>query len=403
MAASDVALAASARELARPARIPWYIWLSVVGVTSAMIGVHWDISWHRSVGRDTFWTPAHMAIQLCGVIAGITCGYLILATTFTRSKLREASVNVLGFRGPLGAFVCAWGGFTMITSAPFDDWWHNAYGLDVKILSPPHVLLAVGMVAVEIGALLLVTAQMNRAGGSSHDMSNQGVSKQGGQRRGLENLFLYVAGMILIALLILVLEFTHRVFLHTAVCYELISLLVPVVLAAASRATGRRWAATITSGIYFVFVLALLWILPLFPAQPKLGPVLHEVTQFIPAGFPLLIVVPAFLLDWLWPRTSGWGTAKQAVVSGTVFLGSLMAVEWPFADLLQSPLGRNAFFGSIYYDFFQSPQSYAATWRYVPYENSAQFRIGLVIALAWAMASMWAGFRAGEWLRRVQR
>ncbi len=28
----------------------------------------------------------------------------------------------------------------MITSAPFDDWWHNAYGLDVKILSPPHVV-----------------------------------------------------------------------------------------------------------------------------------------------------------------------------------------------------------------------------------------------------------------------
>ena len=66
----------------RDARIPWYIWLSVAGVTSAMIGVHWDISWHRSIGRDTFWTPAHLAIQLCGVIAGITCGYLILWTTF---------------------------------------------------------------------------------------------------------------------------------------------------------------------------------------------------------------------------------------------------------------------------------------------------------------------------------
>ena len=47
----------------RDGSIPWYIWLSVVGVTSAMIGVHWDISWHRSIGRDTFWTPAHLAIQ----------------------------------------------------------------------------------------------------------------------------------------------------------------------------------------------------------------------------------------------------------------------------------------------------------------------------------------------------
>src|SRR5450631_1882261 len=198
------------------AAIPWYIWCATLAVTSATIGGYWDISWHQSIGRDTFWTPAHLAIQLCGVIAGITCGYLILATTFTKSTLRAASVNVLGFRGPLGAFICAWGGFTMITSAPFDDWWHNAYGLDVKILSPPHMVLAIGMVGVEIGALVLIAAAMNRAGERV--------------RHRLEVLFLYIASMILIALLIVTLEFTHRVFLHTAICYRAISMLAPVTL-----------------------------------------------------------------------------------------------------------------------------------------------------------------------------
>ena len=44
----------------------------------------------------------------------------------------------------------------MITSAPFDDWWHNAYGLDVKILSPPHVVLVTGLVAVQIGTMVLI-------------------------------------------------------------------------------------------------------------------------------------------------------------------------------------------------------------------------------------------------------
>jgi hypothetical protein len=376
---------------AETAQIPWYIWLSIFGVTSAVIGVHWDIAWHRSIGRDTFWTPAHIAIQLCGVIAGITCGYLILATTFTKSALRAASVNVLGFRAPLGAFVCAWGGFTMITSAPFDDWWHSAYGLDVKILSPPHVMLALGLVAVEIGALILVAARMNRA--ESH----------GESRRPLENLFLYSASMILIVLLIMVLEYTHRVFLHTAICYRAISILTPLVLAVASRATRRRWAATIVTGIYSAFLLALLWILPLFPAQPKLGPVLHEVTQFIPAGFPLLIVVPAFLLDWLWPRMAAWPNWKQALASGPIFLASFLAVEWPFGDLLQSPTARNAFFGSIYFDYNQSPAGYAATYRFVPFENAGEFRIGLLIALACAIVSMWIGFRAGDWLRKVRR
>ena len=86
------------------ATVPWYIWCSVVAVTSATIGAHWDISWHSSIGRDTFWTPAHMAIYLCGVLAGIALGYLILYTTFSKSApLRDASVSIWGFRAPLGA------------------------------------------------------------------------------------------------------------------------------------------------------------------------------------------------------------------------------------------------------------------------------------------------------------
>lgn len=371
-------------------RIPWYIWLSVAGVTSAMIGVHWDIAWHRSIGRDTFWTPAHMAIQLCGVIAGITCGYLILWTTFAHSQVRDSSVRVLGFRGPLGAFICAWGGFTMITSAPFDDWWHNAYGLDVKILSPPHVVLAVGMVAVEIGALVLIAAAMNRARVSERP-------------RLLEWLFLYVAGMILVALLVLVLEDTHRVLMHTSVCYRAICLLTPIVLALASRATRARWAATTVAGIYTAFLLGLLWILPLFPAQPKLGPVFRDVRHFIPAGFPLLILIPAFALDLLWPRIARRPAWQQALVLGPLFLAVLIAVQWPFADFLQSPAARNAFFGSAYIDYNQSAQGFAATYRFVPGGPPSAFRIGMAIALACSVASIWAGMAAGDWLKRVRR
>ena len=108
-------------------RIPWYVWCAVLGVTSAMIGGQWDISWHRSIGRDTFWTPAHMAIYLCGITAGLSCGYLILATTFGNfSQLRSTAVKMWGFEAPLGAFIAAWGGVAMLTSAPFDNWWHSA-------------------------------------------------------------------------------------------------------------------------------------------------------------------------------------------------------------------------------------------------------------------------------------
>ena len=147
--------------------VPWYIWCAVISVTSAMVGTHWDIAWHRSIGRDTFWTPAHMAIYFAGVLAGLSCGYLILATTFAKdAAAQQASVKMWGFRGPLGAFICAWGGVAMIASAPFDNWWHNAYGLDVKVLSPPHVVLIAGIIAIDLGALILILGNMNRAQGA---------------------------------------------------------------------------------------------------------------------------------------------------------------------------------------------------------------------------------------------
>lgn len=369
--------------------IPWYIWLSVAGVTSAIIGAHWDISWHRSIGRDTFWTPAHIAIQMCGVIAGITCGYLILWTTFGNSKLRESSVNVLGFRGPLGAFVCAWGGFTMITSAPFDNWWHNAYGLDVKILSPPHMAAAAGIFAVEIGTLVLIATFMNKAEDET--------------RRHLQWLFLYLTGLMVVAGMVTVIELTGRVSLHSPVCYEAICTGTPAVFAIASRATGWRWAATITSAVYSFFVLGQLWILPFFPAQPKLGPVMSPVTHFIPNEFPLLIIAPAFVLDLLWPRMSGWNSWIRALLSGCVFLAVMVAVEWPFGDFLQSPLARNAVFGSAYRSYFQSPQSFFSLYQFLPAPTAQQFRNGMAIALGYSIASMWLGMRMGDWLKRVRR
>src|ERR1700721_2727830 len=127
------------RVTTQAATVPWLLWCGVLAVASASIGGAWDVSWHRSIGRDTFWTAAHMAIYACGVLAAIICGYLMLVNNFGRSSssLRAASVNVLGFRAPLGAFIAAWGGIAMITSAPFDNWWHAPYGLDVKIGSPP--------------------------------------------------------------------------------------------------------------------------------------------------------------------------------------------------------------------------------------------------------------------------
>ena len=372
------------------ARTPWYVWCSVAAVTFAMVGVHWDISWHRSIGRDTFWTPAHIAIHMCGILAGISCGYLVLSTTFNpRSVLRKCSVWMWGFRGPLGAFIAAWGGIAMLTSAPFDNWWHDAYGLDVKIISPPHMVLASGILAVHAGALILILGQMNRASGAL--------------RERLQQMFLYVGGMILVLLTVLQMEITSRVFMHTAHFYYLVALVAPPVLAGVARASGFRWAATTVAGIYFGFVFLMGRILPLFPAEPKLGPVYHQLHEFTPPEFPLLLIVPALALDLIWQRTASWGTLRQALVSGIAFLGVFAAVQWPFATFLASPAARNWFFGTKYFGYYVPQSSLMARFGFVGAERGAAFGQEAALALVTAICTSWLGLSWGNWMRRIRR
>src|SRR3954471_7863798 len=148
------AVSASAATKARA--LPWFVYAVVLAAACIPIGALWDISWHSTIGRDSFWTPAHFMIYLGGAVPGMVCGWVVLKTSFFGSaEERAASVRYLRFHGPLGAWVSIWGSLTMLVSAPFDNWWHNAYGLAGAILSPPHALLVLGMYAVAVGALLL--------------------------------------------------------------------------------------------------------------------------------------------------------------------------------------------------------------------------------------------------------
>src|SRR5277367_1090315 len=71
--------------------VPWTIWCMVAGVACGMIGGPWDISWHMSIGRDSFWTPAHIMIQMTGVLVGIACAYMILTTTFRHDAATQGA------------------------------------------------------------------------------------------------------------------------------------------------------------------------------------------------------------------------------------------------------------------------------------------------------------------------
>ena len=378
---------------ARTATIPWYIWTGVFAITSSSIGGAWDVSWHRTIGRDTFWTPAHMAIYLCGLLAGVIGIWFVVKCTFLRDpELLAGSVNVFGLRAPLGVFLAGWGGLAMLTSAPFDNWWHNAYGLDVKIVSPPHALLILGLRGISTGVMFLILAAMNRAAGTEPQLFQR-----------LQRVFLYVGGLAIIGQMFFIQEYTWDVELHQAAAYLAMGIALPFFFAAFSQASRSPWAATSTAAVYTLFIISEILILPLFPAQPKLGPVFFPVTHMVPAKFPILIVVPALALDLLWRRVKGWKLWQIALVSGVIFMAVLLAVEWPFAKFLLSDASKNRFFGTIYFQYNSRADGFDRLRQWFHPDQGWVLYAGLVRAAVYASISAWLGLLFGRWMRGVQR
>ena len=375
----------------RVAAVPWQVWSGAAAVTSITFGLYWDISWHMTIGRDTFWTPAHLAIHFGGMLAAVTCIYLIFSTTFTRDPARRAaSVQVWGFRGPLGAFFTAWGGVLMLTSVPFDNWWHASFGLDVQILSPPHFVLGTGINGVVLGATLMLVSAMNRA---------DGIAKE-----KLVRLLLYLAGLQLVIHMMLLYEYSDASMMHSALFYRVMTIGVPLILVAFGRASGHRWGSTIIAGVYTAWMCAGLWIFPLFPASPKLGPVLTNVTHMLPLGFPILLVAPAALLDFAFQRTSGSSRWVQAAIAGTIFLAGLIAVHWPFADFLISPLARNRIFGQNDLPYFFPPSRYYLIYEFRKLDPTRSALLsGFGIAWMSAILSSRIGIVIADALKRLRR
>ncbi len=267
----------------------------------------------------------------------MVCGWLVLKNTFWREPGEAAAtVGVWGFRGPVGAWVVIWGAFMMILSAPFDNWWHNAYGLDVQIISPPHTVLALGTYAIAIGSLLLVVSRLNRAPVGNHSAANL--------------LMLFACGVLLTQLTVFLTEHSYPNSQHNASFYEATCRALPVYLIIAARVSKIKWSATLVSAMYMIIKMVLIWVLPLFPAHPKLAPIYNPLTHMAPPPFPMLLIVPAFGIDLIMQtlgRKRGfWRETGLAFLLATVFFLLLLAVEWPFSDFLLSPAARNPFFGA---------------------------------------------------------
>ena len=389
----------------------WPLYAVLFSSACIVIGLLWDISWHKTIGRDTFWTLPHLLEQLGAVIAGVSCGWLVLSTTFRKREggkggraegisqgtdWRAASVRFWGFLGPLGAWVTIWGTFVMIISAPFDNWWHNAYGLDVKIMSPPHMVLAMGMISIQIGAMLMLLSAQNRA-------------QNPGEVRRLGWAFAFAGGVLLTMIATLISEYSSRANdMHSVSFYQVAGGALPLFLVAFARSGRLRYPATTTAALYMAIVLGMMWILQLFPAQPKLAPIYTAVTHMVPPEFPLLLVIPAFAIDLLLQKSGRRHDWLMAVVLGLTFVALLLAVQWFFGVFLLSPAARNFIFAGDQWAYMVRPGAWQHQFWNLPTDadgnlNLPLFARGLGIASLIAMGSVRVGLWFGNGMSRVVR
>lgn len=388
--------AAEAPAIARPVidagRVPWHCKAVVFAATCILVGIVWDISWHETIGRDTFWTPAHICLHLGGSLGGLVCGWLVLKTTFfgTRAE-RDGAVRVWGFRGPLGAWVTIWGALAMVTSAPFDNWWHNAYGLDVRILSPPHAVLAAGMYFLVFGGLLQVLSLQNRAAVEGSTAGRW--------------LFAFAGGILICMASIMIMERTFPNQQHTGDFYRTTMVVFPFFIFMLARPARMPMPATTVAGIYMLLMGLAVWVLPLFPGSPKLGPIFHPVTRMVPPAFPMLLVLPALAIDGamlLFGRGRSWWRDGLIVLVGATFFTAIFGVvQWHFSKFLLSPAAENWFFaGGRHWPYSSNPEWFQRFWKVGSDLVDVQ-----AIVWVWCMAllSSALGLALGNWMARMKR
>ena len=371
----------------------WVVGVLLFSSLCIVTGLIWDISWHLTIGRDTLWSPPHVLEQIGAGSAGLACGFLVLRTTFAGTAAERAmTVRFWGFRAPLGAWIAIWGALAMMFSVPFDDWWHNAYGLDVEILSPPHIVLLAGMLAIQLGAMILALGVQNRRGDES-----------AARRYGMA--YVIAAGALTAMVAIAISEYTIQPNTwHTGLTWQVVVGAFPFFLFATARAGRVRFPATATALTYMLIFLITQWILVQFEATPRLSPILRPLTHMAAYGFPMLLALPAVAIDLGLRRWDGIGDWKLAGLLGTAFVIIMVAVHWPFGIfLIESPLAQNDFFLARHYPYFSPPGAFERQFWGAPPLLSGAFLMDMLVAAAIATLSARAGLAWGSWMRRVRR
>ena len=253
------------------------------------------------------------------------------------------------------------------------------------------MVLALGIVAITLGALLLTLARQNQTTGREQEQFGA--------------LFTIAAAFWLMNVWVMLSEYSYKEFMHGGLYYRVAATYYPLVLLTTARANTLRWPATKAAAVYMALTLSLMWVLQLFPAEPKLGPIYQHISHMVTMDFPALLVVPAIALDFIRQRLDGRARdLALAPLLGIAFVAAFLAVEWPFASFLITPHSRNWFFNGDNYVYFMSNQFVARTFHFADWGQWAEpVAPRLLIALVMAPVSSYVGLKLGTWMTKVRR
>ncbi len=357
-----------------------------------LTGWHWDISWHRSIGRDTVFTPPHVLVYLALALSAAYDAGLILAFTFGRARALPA-ITVFGFRGPSGAFVTLWGLLLQGAAIVFDLWWHEAYGLDLSVFSPPHYAIMIGTFPFALGHLLLLAR-----------VARDGTARAGGaappRLRACVPLLAFAALCMATQLVGIDPVYGPAAYITHATILSL-CLSVPATLALADALTGSRWAGSIVALVHAGFIILLMQVFQLMPATPRFGPVFHHLDRLLPPAFPAPVIVPALAIAIALPSVARrfHRLGLDVLIAGLAFTASLWIASAGQAALMASPAGDNRLLGG-----HLPPAAFAEA--HLPVSTigmDAPSLTVLVAATILAGIATLVGHRAGTWLRELRR
>jgi hypothetical protein len=245
----------------------------------ALFGVYWDDAWHTDRGRDDLFSPPHLSLY-----AGVA---VVVAVVIWWAWQRRGDRALAS--GPVGLAVT--GAMFTLASAPVDEWWHQAFGRDAVLWSPPHLAAVAGTIALGTGVAFIATPR-----------SGVGDTLVGG-----------AAGAAVIgAWQVLVLEYDTDVAQFSPLWYLPVmasGLAAAAITVQAAGSHRARWPAT-WAGVVFTLAMAGVY-LGLDSAGYS--------TPIVPLVLPALAVADL-------SRRMHWVMPLRAIG----FVGALFASYWPY-------------------------------------------------------------------------